>query len=178
MVALDNLGLKKRFPFDALTLGAARVANLWIGFHIAGAALTGGTLLYSLGYLLWIGGITAASRCEDVETVQTRRLGLILAWFLKLAALILLACLAESAARSAAFLLPLALLTFFLVRTVRDGSREGVMLYILRCLQLIILVHATTLWARVLTGAVISQLVCAAISFFLLAALAPRRRPS
>jgi 4-hydroxybenzoate polyprenyltransferase len=53
-----NAGLKRVFPADALTMGGARAANLAIGCAVAGAYEP----LFLAGYLLYIAGVTAASR--------------------------------------------------------------------------------------------------------------------
>ena len=168
-----NLGLKKRFPFDALTLGGARAANLCIGFTIAAGPMSGVAWVYAGVYFFWIAAVTTSSRCEDLEPAQTLKLGILLTFPLKLAALFALACLAVDWSHAAIFLVPATLLTFFFVRAFRAGTRAAVMGYVLRCLQLIFLVHACTLWAHGNTDGVIPQLVCAALSFFLLGLLAP-----
>ena len=108
--------------------------------------------------------------------MQTRKLGLLLTFPLKLAALFALACLAYDWSHAAIFLAPAALLTFFFVRAFRAGTRGAVMGYVLRCLQLIFVVHACTLWAHGDTDGLIPQLVCAALSFFVLGALAPKKQ--
>jgi len=171
-----NLGLKHRFPFDVIAVGGARAANLMIGFTIAAGPMSGAAWIYATAYFFWIAAITTSSRCEDLRPVQTRRLGLLLALPLKLAALFALACLALDWSRAAVFFVPAALLTFFFVRAFHAGTRVAVMGYVLRCLQLIFVVHAATLWAHGDTQAVIPQLVCAALSFFLLGALAPKKK--
>ena len=63
-----NLGLKQRFPFDAIALGGARAANLFIGFSIAAEPVTGGAWVYAVGYFFWIAAITTSSRCRPASS--------------------------------------------------------------------------------------------------------------
>jgi hypothetical protein len=166
-----NLGLKRFWPADALSIGGARAANLWIGFAVAG----GFSVWYAALYLLFIAAVSSASRAEDMEPPPTRRLVLLLAVVPKLAAMLGLALL-TGGVRALAFLLPAALELRAIVPAMRSGDRAGAKLHTLRSLLNIFAVHAAVLWAAGADGGLIAVLVCAAASYFLLGLFAPRTR--
>ena len=61
-----NGGLKRVFPFDLAAMGAARGANLCVGFAAAGASFGWPTAAYALAYGLFVAGIGRASCRERV----------------------------------------------------------------------------------------------------------------
>jgi hypothetical protein len=171
-----NLGAKRKFPWDALVLGASRACNLLIGLSLAtGDLSTGGAITtYALAYLFFIAGITGASRAEDLEPVQTRRLALLLSILPMLLALV--AVMSISQKDRIVALLPFALLLYWLVRAMVDGSRPAVMRYVFRCLMTIFVFHAVCLWgAGAGVSGLVAILVCASLSFVLRGALTPAR---
>jgi 4-hydroxybenzoate polyprenyltransferase len=170
-----NLGLKRKFPFDALTMGAARAANLSVGFVAAGAAFGWPLAAYAAAYLVFIAAVTAASRAEDLEPPPTRRLALLLGSFPKLLALGGLALVAGGL-RALAFLAPAAVQVGALVAAMRAGDRAGAKRYTLRSLLNIYLVHAAVLWTVPAHAGLFALLLCAAATAILLDLLGPRRR--
>ena len=170
-----NLGGKGRFPYDALLLGGARAANLGVGLAAAGAAVDAGAVTYLAGYLLYIGGVTASSRAEDMDPPQTRRLALILALLPKLLALGAFASLARELRWL--FLIPFLVVSVSAAHGVAEGTRKGAMAHVLRCLLSIFLIHAVCLWCVGARGSVAVVAVCACASFLLLG-LAPSPRPA
>lgn len=162
-----NLGLKRTFPVDALTLGAARAANLSLGFVAAGAAFAWPLAAYAGAYLVFIASVTAASRAEDMEAPPTRRLALLLASVPKLLAMGGLA-LVGGGMRALAFLAPAAFQVHTLVTAMRAGDRAGAKRYTLRSLLNIYLVHAALLWTIPAHAGLFALLVCAAASAVLL----------
>ncbi|MHC4548131.1 MAG: UbiA family prenyltransferase [Planctomycetota bacterium] len=171
-----NLGLKRFFPFDALTLGAARAANLTLGLTIAGASPETATLLYPAGYGLFIAGVTAASRAEDLEPVETRKLALLLAFLPQLIAFIGLSLVAVTGLRVLVFALPCLLQAFALVVAMRAGTRLAAKRYVFHSVLLIFVVHGCTLWARGASEGLIGVCACAAATFFVLGWRAGARR--
>ena len=169
-----NFGAKRRFPYDAIVLGGARAANLWVGLAVAGVAFDSRMFTYLAAYLLYIGAITIASRAEDMEPVQTRRLTLMLSMAPVLLALGAFWSLARTT--GALYLVPAALMLFWLVRAMLDGSREAAMKYVLRSLMMIFLLHAICLYTVHARPPIASIGVCAALSFFLLGAMSPRKQ--
>jgi len=169
-----NLGAKRKFPYDAIVLGGARAANLWVGLAVVGAALDARSFTYCAAYLLYIGAVTIASRAEDMEPPQTRRLTLLLSIAPVLLALGAFWSLADTG--GALYLVPVALLVFWLVRAMLAGTREAAMRYVLRSLMTIFLIHVICLWTIEKRFSIVPVSICAALSFFLLAALAPNRK--
>lgn len=160
-----NGGLKTTFPADALTLGAARAANLGIGLSIAGSGID---VTYLLGYLLFIGGITASSRAEDREPPPTRRLILLLALLPMALALGAFLSLAKEA--HILFVVPGVVLVALFLRAFLAGTRAATMRYILHLLLTIFLIHATCLWTQGHPVALIPIAALAAASVVLLKA--------
>ena len=160
-----NGGVKRHFPWDTITMDGARAFNLAIGMAVGGAELTVDAPAYLAAYLLFIAGVTAASRAEDMEPRETRRLALLLALLPQLLAL---GAFASQADQPALFLLPGVYLTLLFLRAFWRGSREGAMQYVLGALLGIYLIHSVTLWTTGKEFAVVPILGCAALSFFLL----------
>ncbi|MGH7163332.1 MAG: UbiA family prenyltransferase [Planctomycetota bacterium] len=165
-----NLGAKARFPWDGLCLGAARAANLAIGFSAGEAPWSVETFTCAAAYLLYAGGVTGASRAEDLDPAPTRRLTLLLAFVPQAVGLAGFASIAV-AGRSYALLLPLALLLLALRRAIARGTREAAVRYVRDALLVIFPLHAAVLWARQEPGPIASIAVCAGASFLLLAAV-------
>ncbi len=161
-----NGGVKRRFPWDTITMGGARGFNLAIGLAVGGAELAVDAPAYLAAYLLFIAGVTAASRAEDMEPRETRRLALLLALLPQLLALGAFASQAHQ--QAALFLLPGAYLTLLFLRAFWMGSREGAMQYVLGALLGIYLIHSVTLWTTGKEFALVPILGCAALSFFFL----------
>ncbi len=160
-----NGGVKRHFPWDTITMGGARGFNLAIGLVVGGAELAVDAPAYLAAYLLFIAGVTAASRAEDMEPRETRRLALLLALLPQLLAL---GAFASQADQPALFLLPGVYLTLLFLRAFWMGSREGAMQYVLGALLGIYLIHSVTLWTTGKEFAVVPILGCAALTFFLL----------
>jgi len=114
-----NAGLKRVFPADLAAMGGARAANLSLGFAVAGAGAGTTTILYAGAYLLFIAGVTGASRAEDLDPPPTRRLALLLATLLLLAALGVLAFAAKR------FVFRCLLLIFGVHACVLFAARDG-----------------------------------------------------
>jgi len=165
-----NLGLKRIFPFDALTLGAARAVNLSLGLLVAAPAFDTPLLVYPAAYGLFIAGVTAASRAEDLEPVQTRRLAVLLAFFPQIAAFVGLSFVAKSGLLVLVFALPCVLQGTALILAMRAGTRAAAKRYTFQSLLLIFVVHACALWAHGNENGLIAILCCAATTFFLLGA--------
>ena len=169
-----NGGAKRRFPWDTITMGGTRAFNLAIGLVAGGPELAVDAPAYLAAYLLFIAGVTAASRAEDMEPRETRRLALLLALLPQLLAL---GAFASQAHRQAAlFLLPGVYLTLLFLRAFWKGSREGAMQYVLGALLGIYLIHSLTLWTTGREFAVVPVLGCAALSFFILGTQKTLRR--
>ena len=171
-----NLGLKRFFPFDALALGTARGANLALGLLVAAPAFHTHYLIYTAAYGLFIAALTAASRAEDLEPVQTRRLVLLLTYLPQVVAFVGLSVVARSGLLVLAFALPCVLQGTALIFAMRAGTRAAAKRHTFHSLLMIYVVHACALWAHGDEGGLIAILGCAAATFFLLAALA-RARP-
>ncbi|MHC4341485.1 MAG: UbiA family prenyltransferase [Planctomycetota bacterium] len=169
-----NLGAKRWFPWDALVLGGARACNLLIGISLAAGSLDMRAIGYASAYLLFIGGVTGASRAEDMEPAQTRRLSLLLAFFVKLLALGGIASVMR--ADRWLVLVPLALILFWLVRAMAEGTRQAAMDYVFRCLMAIFVIHGVCLWGVGARVDLIPILICAAVSSGLRGLLAPSAR--
>jgi 4-hydroxybenzoate polyprenyltransferase len=169
-----NLGLKRYFPFDALALGTARSANLALGLLAAAPAFDTALLVYPGAYGLFIAAVTAASRAEDLEPVQTRRLALLLAFVPKVVAFVGLSTVARSGLLVLVFAAPCVLQGTALIVAMRAGTRGAAKRYTFHSLLLIYVIHACTLWAHGNEGGLIAILCCAAVTCFLLAALAWR----
>jgi len=164
IAAAYDLGLKRTFPADALAMGGARAANLSLGLAAAGYGATGAALLYAAGYLVFIGVVSAASRSEDLEPKETRRLALCFAGLALLPAYALFAL-----AAGALSLLPAPLHLFFFGAAVRAGTRGAAKKLVFRSLVLIYAVHATVLLAAGKTDGIAAVAACAAATCFTLA---------
>ncbi|MHC4973402.1 MAG: UbiA family prenyltransferase [Planctomycetota bacterium] len=171
-----NLGLKHFFPFDALTLGTARGANLTLGLLVAAPAFHTTHLVYPAAYGLFIAAVTSASRAEDLEPVQTRRLVLLLTYLPQIVAFVGLSTVAERGLLVLVFALPCVLQGVALIFAMRAGTRVAAKRYTFHSLLMIYVVHCCVLWAHGNADGLIAILTCAAATFFLLAALA-RARP-
>ncbi len=176
LAAAYDFGAKRRFPLDAITLGATRAANLCVGIWLVGGRLDTGSLTYALSYLCYIGGVTGASRAEDLSRPGARRFALSLSILPMLLALGGIASLVAASGRSAALLLPLVVVAASLVRALREGSRAAMMRHVFACLATIYLFHGAALW---LTGHVAGLLPVAgcALATLLLLRL-PARGPA
>jgi len=165
-----DLGAKKKFPADALTLGAARGVNLAMGCALAGAAWDANLWTLALGYGAYIAGVTAASRTEDFKDDGRRRKTIALATVPMVLGLGALA----SLGRNAIYLLPGLGILVLLLHALRRGDRRGAKTFVLFSLLGIYLVHASLLWStgHVLTAGLMLALLAASI--YLLRALAPR----
>jgi len=162
-----NLGAKKTFPADAFVLGGARASNLWIGFFAAGAPFSAQTLTYALSYLLFIGGITIASRAEDIEPPRRRRRwlgGAFLPMAIGLGGLWSI-----SGNMSWLFAVPGVVLVALVGHAILDGSRPGAMRFVLNGLLAIFLLHATLLATRGRWLALVPIVGLAVASFALIA---------
>jgi 4-hydroxybenzoate polyprenyltransferase len=171
LAAAYDLGLKRTFPADALTIGAARAANLSLGLAAAGYGATAPALLYAAGYLVLIGAISGASRAEDLEPQETRRLALLFAGAAFLPAYGLLA-----AAAGPWSLLPAPLHLLATGLAIRAGTRERAKQLVFRSLLLLYAVHGAVLLGAGRKGGVPAIAACAAATFFTLALV--RRDPS
>jgi 4-hydroxybenzoate polyprenyltransferase len=162
LAALYDLWLKEHFPWDALALGSARAANLAIGLSVA----RGWDTTYVLAYLLYVGGVTVASRAEDLEPASRRRRMLALSL-----PPVLLAHggLASLASRWAALLVPLALVAASLAVALLAATRRAVMRHVLVCLLAIFALHAAVLGGSGRAAAIVPVAACAAASLLLLA---------
>lgn len=164
LAAAYDLGLKRVFPADALTLGAARAANLSFGFAAGGyGSATTPALLYAGGYLLFIAAVSAGSRAEDLEPQPTRRLALCLAGLLLLPAYGLLAAAAKGLWP---LLLPAPLHLLAQVLAIRAGTRPAAKTLVFRSLLLVYVVHGAVL-AQSGRG-LVALAGCAAATFFIL----------
>jgi 4-hydroxybenzoate polyprenyltransferase len=170
-----NLGLKDFFPFDALTLGTARGANLSLGLLVAAPAFDTAHLIYPAAYGLFIAALTTASRAEDLEPVQTRRLVLLLAYVPQVIAFVGLSTVAERGLLVLVFALPCVLQGIALIFAMRAGTRAAAKRYTFLSLLMIYVIHACALWAHGNADGLIAIFACAAATFFLLAALARKR---
>jgi len=169
-----NGGLKRVFPADGVVMGGARAANFLLGVVAAGAAIGGPVVVYAGGYLVYIAGVNAASRAEDLEPMPTRRLALLLATLLMAVSFAGFVFLAANAARAAVFVVPLGLLAWALVAAMRAGTRPAAKKFVFRCLLLTYVLHAGCLWSSNHAPALIGILACAAATCFVLALLAQR----
>jgi len=169
-----NLGLKTRFPVDALLMGTTRVLNLGLGFAVAGLTLESlprAYWAYGAAYLTFIAGVTAASRIEDLGPEPTVRLGLLFTFTVQAGAILLLPVVAGLPLWP--FAAPAALLAAALAAAYRGASRRETKRYVRRSLLLIVLLHAAVLAAHDRIEAIAPLLGCAAASFLLFALLAP-----
>ncbi|MCZ6787741.1 MAG: UbiA family prenyltransferase [Planctomycetota bacterium] len=166
LATLYNLVTKIRFPHDAITLGAARACNLAVGLTVVGVARDG-AVTYLAAYFLFIGGITIASRAEDQEPAQTRRLTLLLSFLPQFLGLGAFASLFMGE-RSVYLLLPLGALLVGLFQAMVAGTRNSVIVYVRRSLLLIFLVHAVCVWAGEKTAWLPPIVLLAALSIYLM----------
>jgi UbiA prenyltransferase family len=164
LAAAYDLGLKRAFPADALAIGGARAANLSMGLAAGAYGAATPALLYVLGYLVYIGAVSGASRAEDLDPPVTRRLALCFAGIASLAAYGALALAAGPLA-----LLPAPLHLLALVAAVRAGTRDAAKTLVFRSLVLTYGVHAALLLGTGRTGALAPLAACAAATCFILA---------
>jgi 4-hydroxybenzoate polyprenyltransferase len=165
-----DLVAKKKFPADALTMGAVRAANLGMGFAIAEVEWGPNAWTLLLGYGAYIAGVTIASRTEDFKEDGRRRKGLALA---ALPMLIGLGALA-SLAYDAIYFLPGLGVVVLLLHALRVGTKQGARTFVLYALLGIPAVHACLLWSN---GYYLGLGVMAALlatSIYLLRLLRPR----
>ncbi|HEX5136830.1 MAG TPA: UbiA family prenyltransferase [Planctomycetota bacterium] len=164
VAAAYDLGLKRTFPADALAMGGARAANLSMGLAAGGYGAPMPALAYAAGYLVFIGAVSGASRAEDMEPRETRRLALCFAGVALLAGYGALAFAAGPLA-----LLPVPLHLIALVAAIRAGTRPAAKALVFRSLLLIYGVHAAVLAGAGETGGLAALAACAAATFFILA---------
>ncbi len=172
LAAAYDFGAKRRFPLDAFTLGAARASNLCVGVWAAGGSLDSPSLTYALAYLCYIGGITGASRAEDLPRPGARRVALVFSLLPMLLGLGGIASLVPATPRTAALLLPLLLIVASLLRALRDGSRQAMMRHVFACLVAIYAFHAAALWITGRALGLVPVAACALASLGLLRLLA------
>jgi 4-hydroxybenzoate polyprenyltransferase len=164
LAAAYDLGLKRVFPVDALAMGAARAANLSLGLAAGGYGATAPALLYAGGYLVYIAAVSGASRAEDLDPRETRRLALCFAGAALVPAYVLL-----GAAGGWPLLLPAPLHLLALGLAIRAGTRAAAKRLVFRSLLLIYAVHgAVLLGAGGRTGGLAALAACAAATFFTL----------
>lgn len=173
LAAAYDLGLKRAFPADALAMGGARAANLSLGLAAGGYGAAVPAVLYALGYLAYIGAVTGASRAEDLEPRETRRLALCFAGVALLAAYGLLALAAGPWS-----LLPVPLHLLAVGLAFKDGTRAGAKRLVFRSLLLIYGVHGAALLGAGRTAGIAAIAACAAATFFILGALRIPSGPS
>ncbi len=164
LAAAYDLGLKRTFPVDALAIGGARAANLSMGLAAGGYGAATPALLYALGYLVYIASVSGASRAEDLEPRETRRLALCFAGLALLPAYGALALAAGPLA-----LLPAPLHLLALIAAFRAGTRPAAKKLVFRSLLLIYGVHGAVLAGTGRTGALAALAACAAATCFILA---------
>ena len=162
-----NLGAKKSFPADALVLGSARAANPWIGFSVAGAPFSSQTFTYAFAYLLYVGGVTIASRAEEIDPPRRRRRRLALA-LLPMAIALGGFFSVGGGHLSWLFALPGVLLVALAGHAILDGSRPGALRFVLNSLLAIFLLHGTLLATRGRWLALVAIGCLAVVSFVLL----------
>jgi 4-hydroxybenzoate polyprenyltransferase len=164
LAAAYDLGLKRTFPADALAIGGARAANLSMGLAAGGYGDATPALLYVLGYLLYIAAVSGASRAEDLEPAETRRLAICFAGVFLLGAYGVLALGAGPVA-----LLPAPLHILVLVAALRSGTRAAAKTLVFRSLAFIYAVHGAVLLGAGRTDGLAALAACAAATCFILA---------
>jgi 4-hydroxybenzoate polyprenyltransferase len=139
-----NFGAKRHWPVDALVMGAARWANLGIGFYVAGNAFTAESLTTGLGYLCYIGGITTASTAEDLPEARQRRKWLLMG----IAPMVLgLGAFASLSATKGWFhFIPLVMVAAIGAHALWAADKAQVRRFVRYTLLLIFVVHATIMW--------------------------------
>jgi len=167
-----NLGLKARFPADAVALGLARALNVGVGVLAAGAPAGSWPWGHAAGYAIYIASVTGASRAEDLEPRETRRLALVFAGFGFLAAFAVVGLAGRGA--GAVFVVPAVMVAGSWTRAFRHATREATMEFVRTALLTIFVLHGAALWEAGLRGWTVALLGCAAASLFLLAFLGPR----
>lgn len=173
-----NLGLKRCFPFGALALGLARAGNLGLGLLVAAPGFHTTLLVYPAAYGLFMAALTAASRAEDLEPVQTRRLALLLTFVPQVVAFVALGTVAQRGLLVLVFALPCVLQGTALGLAMRAGTRAAAQRYTFRSLLMIFVLHLCALWAHGSQDGLIAVLACAAATFFLRAFLTTSGSPS
>jgi len=164
IAAAYDFGLKRTFPADVLAMGGARAANLSMGLAAGGYGAAMPAFAYALGYLVYIGAVSGASRAEDMEPPETRRLALCFAGIALLAAYGTLAFAAGPLA-----LLPVPLHLAALVVAIRAGTRLAAKKLVFRSLLLIYGVHAAVLAGVGQTWGIAALAAWPAATFFTLA---------
>jgi len=170
---LYDLGAKKKFPADAITMGGARAANIAMGLAVAGGRLDWGAWTLIIGYGVFIAGVTGASRTEDFKETRRRREWLAVSIVPMLVACGALSSLAHPGGGITLFLLPAAALVVALLRALKVGTSESTKRFVLHCLLCIFLLHGVLLWTthHLIAAAIVAAL--AACSIYLLRALKP-----
>jgi len=165
LAVLYDLGAKKKFPADAITLGGARAANLAMGIGVAGGALDWGAWTLVFGYGLYIAGVTAASRTEDFKESRRRRRWLAISVVPMLVGCGALSSLSQPGGGITLFLIPAVALVVALLHALKDGSPAASKRFVLRCLLCIFLLHGVLLWTtgHAIAVGVITALAAASI---------------
>jgi len=168
-----DLGAKKTFPADAVTLGGARSANLAMGIAVAGGALDWSAWTLIIGYGVYIAGVTGASRTEDFKERTRRRQWLSVSVLPMLVGCGAMSSLAHPGGRITLFLLPAAALVVALLYALKSGTRESARGFVLRSLLCIFLLHGVLLWTtdHLLGASIVAAL--AGASLYLLRLMKP-----
>ncbi|MHC4955885.1 MAG: UbiA family prenyltransferase [Planctomycetota bacterium] len=176
LAVLYDVGAKKTFPADALTLGGARAANMAMGVGVAGGPWDFNTWTLLLGYGLYIAAITAISRTEDFKDGGLRR-----KWLAAALAPLLIACgamssLAEPGGGITLFLVPSLALAVAVLHAMKDGTGDAAKRLVLRCLLCIFLLQGVLLWStdHFVAASIIAAL--GALSIYLLRAMRPPKK--
>jgi 4-hydroxybenzoate polyprenyltransferase len=169
LAILYDLAAKKKFPADAIVMGATRGANLAMGVAVCGGAWDAGTWTLLFAYAAYIAGITGASRTEDLESDVARRKGLALATLPMLLGIAGL----SSLSMNPVYFLPGIGVIVLLLHALRVGSKQGAKTFVLYSLFGIYLLHACLLWSHELWLAVGLMAGGLALSIYLLKLLRP-----
>jgi len=173
---LYDLGAKKTFPADALTMGGARAANMAMGIAVGGGALNWGAWTLIIGYGVFIAGVTGASRTEDFKEVRRRREWLAISILPMLVACGALSSLAQPGGGITLFLLPAVVLIVALLRALKVGTSAATKKFVLHCLLCIFLLHGVLLWSTHHWIAAAIVVALAVSSIYLLRILKPEAR--
>ena len=169
LAILYDLAAKKKFPADAIVMGATRGANLAMGVAVCGGAWDAGTWTLLFAYAAYIAGVTGASRTEDLESDVARRKGL------ALAALPMLLGIAglSSLSMNPVYFVPGIGVIVLLLHALRVGSKAGAKTFVLYSLFGIYVLHACLLWSHGRLLAVGLMAGGLALSIYLLKLLRP-----